>query len=266
MQPALSSSRYKPPYEWQPVPGASLDDLSLPHFERYLRKALPDGVSGNSKRTPGEQMEALRMVVCHGGRFVPTVLGLLTIGRNPRLLLPCAYVQFLKVEGEAMSDEVSESLEIQGPVTAIVSSLDDKLQKYNQATAETGPSGKGVAPYPMKALQELTRNAIIHRAYEGADAPVGVYWYSNRVEIINPGGPYSSVVGHLGEPGITDYRNPGLADFMKRMGLAKRFGVGIACVRRALQEGGNPPLELREDDSIVRVTVYPSRAYGGQGG
>ena len=266
MQPAPSSSLHDLPYEEYPVPGASFDDLSLPHFERYLEKAFPDWVLAADERTPEEQMAVLRMVVRHGGRFVPTVLGLLTIGRNPRLFLPCAYVQFLKVEGEAMSDGVSESLEIQGPATAIVSSLDDKLQKYNQAAAEAGPSGKGVAPYPMKALQELTRNAIIHRAYEGTDAPIGVHWYSNRVEIISPGGPYGKVRGRLGEPGYAEFRNPGLADCMKRMGLAERFGVGIAWARRVLQEGGNPPPELHEDDYSVRATVYPSRAYGGRGG
>ena len=266
MQPVLSSSFHDLPYEEHPVPGASLDDLSRMHFGQYLRKAFHERVLGRDKRTWEGQMAVLRMVVRHDGRFVPTVLGVLTIGRSPRRLLPCAYVQFLKVEGEEMSDGVFESLETDGPVADIVGRLDEKFQECNQDAAEVGPAGKGVEPYPMKALQELTRNAIIHRAYEGTDAPIGVHWYSNRVEIISPGGPYGKVRGRLGEPGYAEFRNPGLADFMKRMGLAQRYGLGIHWSRRILKKGRHQLLGLYEDDYSVRVTVYPSRAYMRQGG
>jgi hypothetical protein len=42
--------------------------------------------------------------------------------------------------------------------------------------------------YPTIALQELVRNAVIHRNYEATASPVMLTWYANRVEITSPGG------------------------------------------------------------------------------
>jgi Ni,Fe-hydrogenase III small subunit len=48
---------------------------------------------------------------------------------------------------------------------------------------------------------------------------VRVYWFDDRIEIYNPGGPYGAVtVENFGRPGVTDYRNPHLADAIKVLG------------------------------------------------
>ena len=46
-----------------------------------------------------------------------------------------------------------------------------------------------MSDYPLVALRELMMNAVLHRSYE-ATAPVRIYWFSDRVEIQNPGGLY----------------------------------------------------------------------------
>ena len=72
----------------------------------------------------------------------------------------------------------------------------------------------------------------------------------------NPGGPYGVVTpDNFGHPGITDYRNPNLAEAMKVLGYVQRFGVGIAIARKLLAEGGNPPPEFVPSDSHVMVTI-----------
>ncbi|MDE2974546.1 MAG: hypothetical protein OXU64_07480 [Gemmatimonadota bacterium] len=38
------------------------------------------------------------------------------------------------------------------------------------------------------ALRQIAYNAVMHRTYEGTNAPVRVTWYDDRVEIISPGG------------------------------------------------------------------------------
>ena len=53
----------------------------------------------------------------------------------------------------------------------------------------------------------------MHRTYEATNAPVRVNWFDDRIEIISPGGPFGSVSdANFGEPGVTDYRNPNLAE------------------------------------------------------
>ena len=85
------------------------------------------------------------------------------------------------------------------------------------------------------------------------------YWFDDRIEFLNPGGPYGNVtVQNFGEPGLTDYRNPNLAEAMRVLGLVQRFGAGLNVARRELAANGNPPLEFDANPNYVRVTVRPA--------
>ena len=113
--------------------------------------------------------------------------------------------------------------------------------------------------YPLPALQQIVRNAVMHRSYEGTNAPVRLYWYADRVEITSPGGPFGLVTAeNFGAPGINDYRNPHLAEAMRTLGYAQHFGVGIQIVRDALARNGNPPLEFRVGPRTVIATIRRS--------
>jgi ATP-dependent DNA helicase RecG len=108
----------------------------------------------------------------------------------------------------------------------------------------------------MVALRQLARNAILHRNYEGTNAPVRIYWFSDRIEIHSPGGPYGQVTRqNFGQPGLTDYRNPHLAEAMGNLGYVQKFGVGIALARKALADNGNPPPEFDVPDGYVVAIV-----------
>lgn len=74
--------------------------------------------------------------------------------------------------------------------------------------------------------------------------------------ICSPGGPYGVVtVENFGQPGVTDYRNPILAEAMGGLGYVQKFGAGLPITRRALEENGNPPAEFTPDPSYVGVIV-----------
>jgi ATP-dependent DNA helicase RecG len=106
------------------------------------------------------------------------------------------------------------------------------------------------------ALQQLTRNAILHRTYEGTNAPARVTWYDDRIEITSPGGPYGEVTReNFGTPGITDYRNPNLAEAMRVLGYVQKFGGGIVAARSAMEKNGNPPPEFRVDAGYVMAVL-----------
>ncbi|WP_442866881.1 ATP-binding protein [Acidovorax sp. NCPPB 4044] len=99
----------------------------------------------------------------------------------------------------------------------------------------------------------------MHRTYEATHAPVRVTWFNDRIEIVSPGGPYGIVnAGNFGQPGITDYRNPHLAEALKVLGYVQRFGVGITTARRLLADNGNPPPEFEVSATHVLVTVRRS--------
>ena len=60
---------------------------------------------------------------------------------------------------------------------------------------------------------------------------------------------------NFGKPGVTDYRNPHLAEAMKNLGYVQRFGVGIALASQELERNGNPPLDFVVEDTYVLVIV-----------
>ncbi|GAG25820.1 unnamed protein product, partial [marine sediment metagenome] len=110
--------------------------------------------------------------------------------------------------------------------------------------------------YPMVALQQLARNAVLHRSYEATNAPSRIYWFSDRVEIQSPGGPFGQVNSdNFGRPGITDYRNPLIAEAMKSLGYVQRFGLGIPLAKKELERNGNPPLQHEVSSNAVLVTL-----------
>ena len=96
---------------------------------------------------------------------------------------------------------------------------------------------------------------MLHRSYEATNAPVRVYWYDDRIEILSPGGPYGAVSAENFGTGVTDYRNPNLAEALRVLGFVQHFGAGIPTAERELKRNRNPPPEFRIDATNIRVTV-----------
>jgi ATP-dependent DNA helicase RecG len=116
-------------------------------------------------------------------------------------------------------------------------------------------SRKKKVNYPLWALRELAMNAVMHRSYE-SNAPIYIYHFTDRIEIINPGSLYGEVRPE-NFPGASDYRNPVLATAMKNLNYVNRFNFGIFNAQKQLAKNGNPPAEF--DLSLqtkFKVTIW----------
>jgi ATP-dependent DNA helicase RecG len=246
------------PFDIQPVHSASMSDLSRILFEQeYLPNAFaPDVLDANERRYE-ERLAACKMITTADDP-TPTVLGLLVIGKSPRDWFPGAYIQFLRIKGSQFSDPILDEASIDGSLAQMLRRLDEKLDVHNQIAVDftsTSIESRSTV-YPRVALQQFTRNAVMHRTLEGTNAPIRIYWFNDRIEILNPGGPYGIVTcENFGKPGITDYRNVHLAEAMKVLGYVQKFGVGIANAQAELLRNGNPPAELQPSISDVLVTI-----------
>lgn len=247
--------RYKNiPFDIYPIPSAQITDLSRIIFENeYLPAAFAADVLEANNRTYEERLASCKMIVSPD-ETTPTVLGLLSIGKTPQDFLSGAYAQFLRIDGIELADPVIDEEDIGGTLVEMLRRTEEKLSAHNRTMIDivSSPTHNKEIAYPPAAIQQILYNAALHRTYESTNSPVRVYWFNDRIEIISPGGPYGNVtIENFGSSGITDYRNPNIADVLKTFGFIQAFGRGIATARKLMQENGNPDLEFQTTSSAV---------------
>ena len=244
------------PHDMRGVGGVSVQkDLDMRRFaDEYLPTAVSPEVLKENDRDIHAQLQALRLTTPAGE---PTVTAILILGKDLRYWFPSAYIQFVRFLGNDITDPILDQKEINGTMPEQLRQLDSILKtNIRNALDTSGETHIENPDYPFEALRELVRNAIIHRTYESSNTPVRVYWFADRVEIINPGSVYGAVTsGNFGQPGVTAYRNPTIAEAMKNMGFMQHFGIGIATARRALAKNGNPPPEFDVQETFIYTTI-----------
>jgi len=246
------------PFDVQPLPSCDLSGLSRVLFEQeYLPNAVAPDILATNERSYKEKLASCRMIASVDDP-TPTILGVLVLGVSPRDWIPGAYIQFLRIAGTEVNDPIQDEALIDGALGQVLRRIDEKTDAHNRSEVNITTADREVrtTPYPRVALQQLIRNAVMHRTYENTNTPVRVHWFDDRIEIINPGGPFGVVTReNFGRPGITDYRNPNLADAMKVMGFVQRFGIGIQTARAELNKNGNPDIEFQIEPMTVLATV-----------
>lgn len=96
----------------------------------------------------------------------------------------------------------------------------------------------------------------MHRDYRG-NTPTKFYQYSDRLEIVNPGGLYGNARPE-NFPRVNDYRNPIIAEALKVLGFVNKFNRGIDRVQRELQNNGNGSARFTVDDITVFSVNVPA--------
>lgn len=246
-------------FDAQPVRGASLADLRVGRFmDEYLPAAVDPETLAANDRSLEQRLAGAEMIVS-ATEPVPAVAGILALGKRPLDHFPGAYLQFLRVGGTDWGGEVIDEARCEGPVSDLIQRLDDKLIAHNRTAVDFVSDRRESrhSDYPLVALQQLACNAILHRTYEGTAAPVRVYWFDDRVEILSPGGPYGVVTQEtFGQPDAVSYRNPTLAEAMRVLSLVQRYGFGIPAARRALRQNGQPEPVFNVQPNSIRCIVH----------
>ena len=156
------------PFDISPLPGTGISALNRRQFEdEYLPNAVDRELLQANDRSLEERLAAAKMIASVDDERA-TILGLLVLGVSPRDYIPGAYIQFLRIGGHDLSDPIIDEMVIDGSISQMLSRLDDKLRSHNLRRVDIVNQDieQLTANYPLAALQELTRNAVIHRDYE----------------------------------------------------------------------------------------------------
>ena len=124
------------PYDMQPLPRATISDLSKTLFENeYLPAAVAPDVLADNQRSYEQYLSTCKMVASPEDT-TPTVLGLLTVGKNPQDFMPGAYIQFLRIDGTKLSDNVVDQEMLAGTIIESLRRASEKLEAHNRMSVD----------------------------------------------------------------------------------------------------------------------------------
>lgn len=221
-------------YSAQPLPGATLEDFD-PNQRVRLRKIIQSRQGGEKTllALPDDELDiALHFVTDVAGKYVPTVTGMLLIGKEDRIaeLIPTARACFQVLEGTA--------IRINEDSTKCLLELFETYETYIKAWNPERETEYGLFRIPIPefdwaAFREGLVNAFCHRDYTMLGA-VRVLIDDEGMTISNPGGFIDGVnLKNLltVEP---HGRNPALADAMKRLDWQRKQEEELTEFLRAL--------------------------------
>lgn len=248
-------------YSAQPLAGATIDDLD-PNQRVRLRKIIQTRQGGekNLLTLPDDELDiALRLVTKSGESYVPTVTGMLLLGKEERIaeLMPTAKATFQVLEGTAirMNEDSCK------PLLELFENYETYVKAWNpERETEYGLFRIPIPEFDWSAFREGLVNAFCHRDYTMLGR-VRVSIDDEGLSISNPGGFIDGVnLKNLltVEP---HGRNPALADALKRIGLAEKTGRGIDRIFEGSIVFGRPWPDYSESTSrMVKLFIQRAKA------
>lgn len=230
-----------------PVSGMTVSDLDLDYFRSFFEKNFGE---------PLEQQEAALPQILHNMNLMKdgllNISGALLFAKNPSYRLPVFIVKAIAFPGNEIHEtNYLDSRDISGKLADVFhQSMSFVLGNIHHVQGDQDVNAPGQPEIPPIALEELLANALIHRDYF-VSAPVRIFVFDNRVEIISPGHLPNNLTVENIKSGNSNIRNPILASFATKILPYRGLGSGIT---RALKAYPNIQFEDDRDGNFFRVT------------
>lgn len=151
--------------------------------------------------------------------------------------------------------EFKDRKEFTGSVLKQVNDVFEYLELYNRTTGKiVGLKRIDIKDYPDYALRETLLNAIIHRDYNYTGS-VLISLYDDRLEITSLGGLVRGLSINDLYLGISECRNPNLANIFYRLKYVESYGTGIGRIMESYKNFDKMPL-LTDTDNAFKVTLF----------
>jgi ATP-dependent DNA helicase RecG len=229
----------------QVVAGATLADLDPLERERLRQSVQQYGGDRVLLELDDEALDGALGLTARqtGGIRMPTLTGLLMIGREPSLrdLVGTHEFAFQVLEREAVRFNEFRRF----PLLKALDWIETNFRPYNpEREIQVGLFRVPVPLVDLGAFREAVANALVHRDYHRLGA-VHVRLDDTGLTISNPGGLVDGVT--LANLLTTEPkpRNRALADAMKRVGVVERSGRGVDKIYRGMLRFGRPEPDYR---------------------
>ncbi|MFP4322316.1 MAG: ATP-binding protein [Anaerolineales bacterium] len=256
----LASDKSAGDFELESVPGATLDDFDMEVVEEFMEKRN----TRTRKAWAGSTEELLMEVGAVNDKREPTVAGVLLFAKYPQQWLPQSGVVFVKFVGTEPRGEdglagYARREELTGPLARVVENM------WNLTWGEMAVSAvvKGLErtetyEYPQFAVREALVNAVAHRDYRLKGRRIEVRMFSDRLEVISPGG----LPGFITVDNIVDEhfsRNPRMVSGLFQWGYIEELGLGIDKMIDVMTSAGHQKPVFEAKPYSFTVKLYNAR-------
>jgi ATP-dependent DNA helicase RecG len=127
------------------------------------------------------------------------------------------------------------------------------LRHINMGAVVKGVYTESRWEYPVVAIREVIRNAVVHRDYSLAGKDIKVAVYDDMVEITSPGKLMPSIDFSQMEARQSDIRNRIIAPVFKKLGIIDQWGNGLKLISDELKD--YPEIEFRWHETGLQFQV-----------
>jgi len=220
------------------IKGSSINDLDKDLFLHYFEKNWGD-VPVNLGISLMDAIQNTNVMKAHQ----LTLGGLLFFGNNVQRYRPAFCIKAVSFFGNDIAGmEYRDSEDIKGTIPAMFEKgMAFLLRNLRKTQQGQNFNSEGKLEVSRIALEELLQNALIHRDYF-INAPIRLFIFDNRIEMISPGFLPNSLTIENIKFGSSVIRNNLLVNFCSKTMNYRGIGSGI---RRAMKE--YPKIEFIND-------------------
>jgi len=181
--------------------------------------------------------------------------GVLFFAKDLKKFFESAYITCARFKGNDRSFVIDRADIYGSPITQVEESMKFVKRNIRLGYKFTGePAREETTEYPLEAIREAVINAVMHRDYFFTGSNIYVYIYSNRIEVINPGGLFKIKYGDLGKR--ASRRNELIADLFFRVGFGEKMGSGIGRMNRWMLDWGLEKPKIEVSENFFEIDFY----------
>lgn len=223
--------------------------LNLNNFKSFFKEKANEDITV-------EVLKKLELIQQEQGQLLPTnALVLLSDDKIRTQIFPNAKVECARFKGiipgtfiDQKTIKISIALQAEQAYQFVLRHISQGTEDY-----------KGVYrtdrwEYPIIAIREVIRNAIIHRDYSLTGKDIKIAIFDDKLEITSPGKLLPTVDFNEMDAGQSDVRNIVLAPVFKRLGIIEQWGNGLQLIADDLKEYPEIKLTWKEPGVAFRVS------------
>ncbi len=263
-------------YETKPVLNTGMKSLDFKRLENYFQVIMNwDSIPLKENIDDWQQLlinsDFMVEDVGRGNLYV-TVAGLLLFGLRPnRSLSQAGVTAVVFPDKEKEYNTIDEEI-IRGPLTPMKNTdgaiiergvIDRSIDFVNRNLPSIAWIDGGIRriekALPLDAVREAIVNAVTHRDYMREGTDINISMYSDRLEVISPGGLPNGVTVEKIKKGIVRVaRNGMLKDILRDYGYVEHFGLGVRLriIRLMMEHNELEPEFISDDDRFCVCLRY----------